>query len=235
MNNKNDSWNESVKKTNDFYNALDGYSYTDEQVDRWLNKWFFPFVALRGNEHVLDLCCGDGVWSFGLLRKLPNLKIIAVDVSSGAIECAKQRARTNKINNIEFTSHNCEESLPLENNIFDLVFARGLFIFNQHDMMRSGCIDLLEKWHDKLKIGGRFISMYGSKPEKLGSYTKPENTKGLPTNLLARKTNSLDFEGGKFNHSPATFSAPFLSIKLAKINFYQYNSGRHTLISEKVA
>ena len=100
--------------------------------------------------------------------------------------------------------------------------------------MKTGCIQLLAHWHKILKIGGRFIAMYGSKPERLGTYTPSEETVGLPTNLCPRKTNSIDFRGGKYNHLPATFTQPFFSINFTKVVFYQFANGRHTLISERI-
>jgi SAM-dependent methyltransferase len=230
-------WQKAVEKTDRFYEQHGGFSYLDEQVDRWLGKWFLPFVQLAGTEHILDLCCADGCWTFGLLRRFPKLQITGADISGGAIRIADERAKSLGLNDQTlFLAHDCETSLPFPDSQFDLIFARGLFIFNQHNMMRPECLQLLERWHDKLKRGGRFVAMYGSKPERFGTYTPPEKTKGLPTNLCPRKTKAVDFRGGKFNHSPVSFLQPFLASSLNHINiaFYQFQHGRHTLITEKI-
>ena len=227
-------WQSAVRKTDEFYAQHKGCSYSDEQVDRWLGKWFLPFVQLAGLERILDLCCADGCWSFGLLRRFPGLQITGVDVSDGAIHIAKERAVALGLGDqVEFFAHDCETELPLPDSGFDLIFARGLFIYNQHNMLRVGCLKLLEHWHKKLRGGGRFVAMYGSKPDRFGTYTPPEETKGLPTNLCPRKTEAVDFSGGKFNHSPVTFLEPFLALNTAQVAFYQFQHGRHTLISEQ--
>lgn len=100
-------------------------------------------------------------------------------------------------------------------------------------MMRPGCLHLLGHWHEKLAHGGRFVAMYGSKPERFGTYTPPEQTKGLPTNLEGRETPAVDFRAGKFNHSPESFLRPFMALHNAQIKFSQFDAGRHTVISVK--
>ena len=229
------NWKIAVKRTDEFYSEKGGLSYSDRQVDRWLKRWFWQFVSLQGKEKILDLCCGDGCWTFGLVRKYPKLEVTGVDVSRSAVKIATQRAKSLKLTKrLSFFSHDCEDELPLSVSQFDIIFARGLFVYNQHNLLRPGCLLLMEKWHSLLKIGGNFIAMYGSKPDKLGTYTKAEDTKGLPTNLCPRQTRSLDFKGGKFNHYPCTFTKPFYSLECNKVTFYQFYHGRHTLISERV-
>ena len=229
-------WANAVQDTDRFYEEQDSRSYSDEQVNRWLSKWFYPFAALNGKERILDLCCGDGVWSLGLLRSFPEITVVGVDVSSGATNKANERAtRLGLTDRATFFSYDCESSLPLQPSSFDLVFARGVFLFNQHDMVRPGCIKLLRDWHSLLVPGGRFVAMYGSKLDRLGSYTPAEETKGLPTNLCSRETPSINFLGGKFNHSPATFLRPFLELDNSLFVFYQFKNGRHILVTEALA
>lgn len=226
------NWEETVSSTDDFYLSK-GRSYSDTQVDRWLARWFLPFVKLDGFETVLDLCSGDGVWSFGLLRLFPQLQVSGVDISEGAVNIANGRARKLGLSgSVEFSVHDCEIPLPFSEKSFDLVFARGVFIFNQHDMMRKGCLRVLDSWHRLLKPRGKFVSMYGSKPDRFGTYTPMLETKGLPTNLAPRTTEVVDFSGGKFNHSPASFVRPFLELGFGCLQAYHFSHGRHTLVSE---
>lgn len=214
-------WIQSVKDTDQFYEAQNGLSYSDEKVERWLSKWFWPFVDLRGDERILDLCCGDGVWSIGLMRRFPTLTVVGADVSQAAVKNANARATDLGIaERARFFCHDCENNLPFQSSSFDLIFARGLFVYNQHDMLRSGCLGLFEHWHGLLVPGGRFVAMYGSKPERFGTYTPAHETKGLPTNLSPRETPSTVFHGGKFNHSPTMFLLPFLEMSHALLIFY---------------
>lgn len=126
MNHSNDNWGKAVHNTNTFYQQQGGFSYSDEQVDRWLAKWFYPFVKLKGTERILDLCCGDGVWSLGMLRRFPGLLVRGVDVSEGAVENANTRAAAASLGGrAKFIAYDCESELPFQDQAFDLIFARG--------------------------------------------------------------------------------------------------------------
>lgn len=102
-------WMQTVKDTDQFYETQNGLSYSNERVDRWLCKWFYPFVDLRGDERILDLCCGDGVWSVGLMRKFPKLKVVGVDVSQAAVKNANTRVTELGLGDqARFFCHDCE-------------------------------------------------------------------------------------------------------------------------------
>lgn len=223
---------EQLQTTDEYYRHQAGFSYSDEQVDRWLQRWFLPHVRLPKAGKVLDLCCGDGVWSLGLLRLAPGLEIIGVDVSQGAIEAARQRCRETSTDGAKFLLFDAELPLPFLDDAFDLVFGRGLFIFNQHDMLRPETLGLIAKWHALLKPAGLFFSSYGSKLDWIGKYVPMEETR-LPLNHLPRRTPALDFQGGKFHHAPGSFTAPFLAADCVRIRKYVYEAGRHTLLSER--
>jgi len=227
-----DNLQEFQDKAEEYYESVQGQSYSDEQVDRWLGRWFFPFVKLTGAERVLDLCCGDGCWALGLLRRHPALAIEAVDLSAKAIEHARRKAEKLDLQRaVHFRRHNCEQPLDYPDGQFDLVFARGLFVFNQHDMLRDGTLELLAQWHRKLIPGGRFVALYGSRPDRLGRYTPMDQVHAF--NRVPRKTRFVDFRGGKFNHTPASFVAPFYALKDVEVSFYQFTAGRHTLVSTR--
>lgn len=216
---------------NAHYRELKGYSYRDEQVDAWLKRNFLKYLSLHGTEKVLDLCGGDGVWAFGLLRKYPQLEITSVDISSAAISEAKSRSiQSDLLQKLEFLQYDLEDPLPFEEESFDLVFARGVFVFNQHEMTSQGTLNLLQHWHSLLRSGGRFVSMYGSNKHMLGFYS-PASTTLLPGNSVPRRTKSVDFRGGKFNHTPMSFLAPFLKLQNVQPHFYKFESNRHTLIT----
>lgn len=62
------------------------------------------------NPTVLDLCTGSGAIAIALAKNIPNVKIIATDISKEALEIAKQNAKYNGVlNNITF----------IESNLFD--------------------------------------------------------------------------------------------------------------------
>ena len=47
-------------------------------------------LALKGDETILDLGCGDGILTEQLSSFVPNGKVIGIDASTGMIETAKE-------------------------------------------------------------------------------------------------------------------------------------------------
>ena len=59
-------------------------------------------------------------------------------------------------------------------------------------------------------------------------------TANFPLNALKENAPHRVFEGGKFNHSIASFSAPFFALNNARIDFYEYTKGRHTIVTIRI-
>jgi hypothetical protein len=66
----------------------------------------------------------------------------------------------------------------------------------------------------------------------MGKYAPMSETR-LPLNRVPRRTPALDFHGGKFHHTPGSFTSPFLAADGVRIRKYVYEPGRHTLLSER--
>jgi release factor glutamine methyltransferase len=77
---------------------------------------------------VLDFGTGTGCIAIALAAKCPNAKIVATDISSDALELAKQNAARNKIaEQIEFLRGNGFAALP-KNSQFDLIISNPPYI-----------------------------------------------------------------------------------------------------------
>jgi trans-aconitate 2-methyltransferase len=70
------------------------YEKTSAHQKEWGAK-LISELALRGNERVLDLGCGDGVNTDLIARALPNGEVIGIDASKGMIDAAKPKEKTN--------------------------------------------------------------------------------------------------------------------------------------------
>lgn len=70
------------------------------------------YANLQGNEVVWDLYCGIGTISLFLAQKAE--KVCGVEIVPQAVEDARQNARINKINNVEFFAGAAEEVVPAQ-------------------------------------------------------------------------------------------------------------------------
>jgi ubiquinone/menaquinone biosynthesis C-methylase UbiE len=78
---------------------------------------------IKKDYKVLDLCCGDGIYSIFPLKC--GSRLYGVDISEVAIEIASERVKfLGYSNNCEFRVCDVHQ-LPFENNYFDLVMCVG--------------------------------------------------------------------------------------------------------------
>ncbi len=85
-------------------------------------QWGAKLIAeldLKGNEHILDLGCGDGALSAQLADLVPKGSVIGVDASQSMIDVAQNH----KSNNLSFLRKDIN-SLDFEGE-FDLVFSNA--------------------------------------------------------------------------------------------------------------
>ncbi|AQT69606.1 Demethylmenaquinone methyltransferase [Anaerohalosphaera lusitana] len=216
---------QALKATDQFYANQAGFQYTEELVTDWTRK----FVNIPAKGNVLDLCCGDGIWSRGFQVNNPQLDLYGVDISEGGIEKAKRLLDTD---DEHFFVCNVEVELPFSDNFFDLIFARGPGLYNQHSMDRPQTIRVIEQWHNKLSDRGLFYSIFASRPEVMGTYTPMKNVK-LPYNRSPRKSDTIDFSGGKYHHTIQSFLTPFWKASNVEVKKYSFFNNLHVLITRK--
>ena len=213
---------EALAATDKFYASDSGFEYTPPQVIDWL-KLYVPRLPKTGR--VLDLCCGDGVWSAGLKQLNPALELFGIDLSEGGIVAARRNVAGDGGN---FVVGDAEQSLPWPGGHFDFVFARGPGLFNQHSMDRPATIAVIEMWHRKLSKSGRMISIFYSSPELMGTYTNPLKV-ALPYNRAPRLTDAVDFTGGKYHHTIESFQMPFRKANNVTLGEYRFVRNNHIL------
>lgn len=217
---------EALEHTDAFYRT-GGFSYTPDQVQTWLELIFDKPPKGR----VLDLCCGDGVWSQGLQNWAPDAELYGIDISTGAIEAAAARLDTSIAD--RFIVGDSESPLPWSDGFFDAILARGPGLYNQHEMNRPATIAVIEDWHRTLRNGGVMYSVFASDPVRFGSYTNPLLVK-LPYNRAPRLTSAVDFTGGKFHHTTESFMDPFLNANGVEMMDYKFVRKNHILKTRRV-
>lgn len=99
-------------------------------------------LPLRGNEHILDLGCGDGALSARLAKMVPQGRVIGIDASEGMLKVAQTYAGGNlKFFRMDVNAMTFEKE-------FDLVFSNAAlhWIKDHHD--------LLDRIYRALRPGG---------------------------------------------------------------------------------
>lgn len=107
------------------------YQVNPVQTEK-LYRTALEYAGLTGEETVWDLYCGIGTISLFLAQKAK--KVYGVEIVPAAIQDARQNARLNKINNVEFFVGKAEEVLP-EQYEKNKIYADVIVV----DPPRKGC------------------------------------------------------------------------------------------------
>lgn len=121
-------------------------------------SWARELIArlnLRGDEHVLDVGCGDGKITAEIARALPRGSVVGTDASAEMIGYARKTFSSAKNPNLEFHVMDAREikfARP-----FDLVFSNAaLHWVDDHEAILQGTSAVL-------KSGGRLVVSCGGK------------------------------------------------------------------------
>ena len=88
----------------------------------------FVLPHIKSSHRVLDVGCGPGTITTGFLPLVPRGEVVGVDYSSEVVERAKQLAQEKGLSDrLSFAQGNLLETLPFEDETFDIVFASQVF------------------------------------------------------------------------------------------------------------
>ncbi len=136
-----------VEKT--FDTVADAY---DHPSLSWFDKTAEAITELAGiqaDQRILDIACGTGKVTTALARHQQQPTVTAVDLSSGMLQQARQKAEHHQLENIEFHQMAFEEMAFGEQ--FDAaVCSFGIFFVNEME-------EALVKFAEQVKPGGRII------------------------------------------------------------------------------
>ena len=98
-----------------------------EQVLNWINAK----TAQLSNKRLLDLGTGSGCIAISLAHELKhaNWQVVAVDLSSEALEVAQHNAVSNNVANVEFVQSSWYQALPTnDEHHFDIIVSNPPYI-----------------------------------------------------------------------------------------------------------
>jgi trans-aconitate methyltransferase len=126
-------------------------------------SWARELIArlhLRGDEHVLDVGCGDGKVTAEIARAVPRGRVLGVDASTEMIAFAQKTFPPAKIQNLKFQVCDARKISPAAASLaggFDLVFSNAaLHWVDDHEAILQGVASVL-------KAGGRLVVSCGGK------------------------------------------------------------------------
>lgn len=134
---------------------------------------FVKHFNLNENSKVLDVGCAKGFMLFDMKESIPNITIEGIDISSYAIENAKEEIK-------QFLRVGNAKELPYEDNSFDVVIS----INTIHNLEKNECAKALQEIQ-RVSKGKSFITVdaYRNEEEKEAMYA---------WNLTAKTIMSVD-------------------------------------------
>jgi SAM-dependent methyltransferase len=135
---------------------------------------------------VLDVGCGMGYTTYELSKFYVNSKVVGVDVSSDAIDYAKQRFKS--------ASFICQALRPTNQNIgqFDLIFCFEFYPFTRTSSIQTH-IDYLTYFLSHLKPNGKLVIHH--------KWTNNDTMNSKSIELLERHFNQWQFKINRVPHA----------------------------------
>ena len=143
-----------MKRTaNVVWSAAD-YASNSKVQHAWARE-LIAKLKLQGDEHILDVGCGDGKITAEIARAVPKGEVVGVDASPQMIEFASNAFPSNKNSNLEFHVMDARKIQFVRK--FDLVFSNAaLHWVDDHQAFLRGAASVLPP-------GGRLIVSCGGK------------------------------------------------------------------------
>ena len=135
------------------WNAAD-YAANSAVQQSWARE-LIAKLKLRGDEHILDVGCGDGKVTAELARAVPRGSVLGVDASAEMIGFAQKTFLKSQNSNLKFQITDARKISTKTK--FDLVFSNAaLHWVDDHEKFLRGAASVL-------KTGGRLVVSCGGK------------------------------------------------------------------------
>jgi ubiquinone/menaquinone biosynthesis C-methylase UbiE len=102
--------------------------FQDNLLTRHLGGLFPIAIDHEGELRVLDLACGPGGWILNVAYEYPNAEVYGVDINQAFVRYAEAQAWSRRLGNAYFQVMDILQPLKFEDNTFDIVNARLLYL-----------------------------------------------------------------------------------------------------------
>lgn len=145
---------ESIAFSYDFQN-----SFLSLGRDKYWRRVLAESVRLHGGRIVLDMATGTGEVAIEIYKRIPEVRVIALDFSPSMLAIAQKKVRSRGLGDRIRLSLGDARCLPLKNSSFDLLtIAFGIRNIEQ-------CALALAEFRRVLKPGGKLLIMEFDYPE----------------------------------------------------------------------
>ena len=135
------------------WNAAD-YAANSVVQQAWARE-LIAKLKLRGDEHILDVGCGDGKVTAEIARAVPHGAVTGIDASAEMIGFARKAFPSTEVSNLKFQITDARKISLKEK--FDVVFSNAaLHWVDDHEAILRGVAAVL-------KPGGRLVISCGGK------------------------------------------------------------------------
>ena len=120
-----------------------------------LKSFYRHFLSERGQNRILDLGCGDGIITHGLLKIDDSISATLIDGSEDMLNKARERLK--EVKNIQYIHASFQELL--EKDILNSKFNFIVSSMAIHHLTMEGKRSLFRKIHSYLNGGGYFVNI----------------------------------------------------------------------------
>jgi len=145
---------QTVAELDEFYHRADPWDYENNPDDRERKRKLLSLLPSGELNRTLDIGCGDGFITFDL----PGKSVVGVDLSTRAIEFAKQRASVREDGDrFEYYAMSLFNLSKKDLGSFNLIVITGV-LYKQYIGSSSALVNLIID--DLLEPGGYLVSCH---------------------------------------------------------------------------
>ncbi|EOZ95642.1 hypothetical protein A33Q_3004 [Indibacter alkaliphilus LW1] len=88
-----------------------------------IHDWVYEIIGNSNYKKIIDIGCAEGYYAVGFAKKMPYANVTGSDINPEALKLAKQLAKLNEVNNIQFVGALSPEDLESICEVKTLIFC----------------------------------------------------------------------------------------------------------------